>query len=503
MTAGQSDFRDRNRAKHALARWAGGGLAGVAAICTALALTATPASATLSVKAGPVKASTVEAGPAKASTVDARSQAPTAADWPAYLDGPAHASYNASQTAITPTTAPSLTQRWAFTTGGWFQASPTVVGDRVYIGSENGWFYKLSADTGKVLAKVFLGTEPDLTCSVWGITSTATVAVNPQNKVLTVYVAGADGYLYALTASSLRREWRSVIAIPSKKVNSYYDWSSPTVSHNRVYIGVASSCGKPQIRGEVLAFDQGTGKKLGQFFTVPAGAKHAGGSVWSSIAVAPDGDVYATTGNGPSYNEFLQNAVSILKLSPTRLKLLGSFQVPRSQAVPDGDFGGSPVFFGSYVGACNKDGIFYAVRQSTMKLVWWKRISSRKDGAAACIAAPAYNGTDLFLGGGNIAVNGISYPGTVQERVASTGKVVWTDGVDGPVLGSPTLDGGGVLTAGTFGGSSPGVYLIDATSGAVITQLTTGMTFGQSVFARNMLFTASFNGVAAWELPTG
>jgi polyvinyl alcohol dehydrogenase (cytochrome) len=467
-------------------------------MCTALALTATPALAAASVKASPLTASTV-----KASTSKAIRQVPTAADWPAYLDGPRHASYNTSQTVITPATASSLTQRWALRVGAPFGASPTVAHGRVYIGSQNGWFYKLSMYTGRVLSKVYLGRQPARTCPANGITSTATVGVNPHNNVLTVYVAGGDGYLYALKASNLRREWRSVIGIPSKTVSDYYDWSSPTVSHSRVYIGVASSCDKPLVRGAVLAFDEGSGKKLGQFFTVPAGARHAGGSVWSSIAVNRDGEVFATTGNGPKYNQFLQNSDSILKLSPVRLRLLGSFTVPRRQATVDGDFGASPVFFGSYVGACNKNGMFYALRQATMKLVWSKQIASAAGGHAACLAAPAYNGTDLFFGGGTVTINGTTYGGSVQERTASTGTVVWITGMAGAVLGSPTLDGGGVLTAGTHGGASPGVDLIDATSGAVIEQLTAGVTFGQSVFASDLLFTANSNGVAAWGLPAG
>ena len=487
MTADHTSRRDRNRSQRALARLTIGGVAGVAATCTLLAatgltLTAAPASAT-------------------ASTVKASSQAPASADWSAYLDGALHASYNASQTVITPATAPSLAQRWAFTTGAPYNASPTVADGRVFIGSENGWFYKLSMYTGKILAKVYLGHQPALTCAANGITSTATVAVNPANKVLTVYVAGADGYLYALKASDLKREWRSVIGIPSKTINNYYDWSSPTVSHSRVYVGISSSCDKPLVRGGLLAFDTSTGKKLGEYFTVPSGAKHAGGSVWSSIAVAANGDVYATTGNGPKYNQFLQNSDSILKFSPIRLRLLGAFKVPRRQATTDGDFGGSPVFFGSYVGACNKNGVFYALSQATMKLVWWKRIAGADGGTAECLAAPAYNGSDLFLGGSKITIDGTDYAGSVQERAASTGTVVWTTGLTGSVLGSPALDGGGVLTAGTFGGSSPGVSLIDASTGDVIDQLTTGSTFGQSVFADNMLFTATSKGVAAWGLP--
>jgi outer membrane protein assembly factor BamB len=489
MTAGQVVRHDQNRAKRAwraLVRPASAGLIGVVTTCSAVAALAAPASASVSAKAG---------------GIEAAGHGPTAADWPAYLDGAQHASYNASQTVITPATAPSLARQWQFADGSTFNASPTVADGAVFVGSESGWFYKLSVHTGKVLEKVFLGHQPQLTCPANGITSTATVAVNPANKVLTVYVAGGDGYLYALAASSLRREWRAVIGIPSKKVNDYYDWSSPTVSHTRVYVGISSSCDKPLVHAGLLAFNEGTGKKLGEFFTVPAGAKNAGGSIWSSIAVAPGGDVYATTGNGPADAPRLQNSESILKLSPVRLKLLGSFKVPQRQVTYDGDFGASPVFFGSYVGACNKNGVFYALSQATMKLVWWKRIANAAGGAGECLATPAFNGTDLFFGGAKTTINGTAYAGSVQERMASTGTVVWSTGLPDQVIGSPTLDGGGVLAVGTMGSSTPGVSLIDATDGTVIDQLTTGSVFAQSVFAQDWLFTADSNGVAAWGLP--
>ncbi len=439
------------------------------------------------------------AGSARAQRGPAALAAMPASDWPAYLDGPRHASYNASQTVITPATVPMLSEQWQFTTGAPYLASPTVAGNAVFIGSAGGWFYKLDEATGTVLDKVYLGRQPALTCQAAGITSTATVGADPATGVLSVYVEGGDGYLYALKASNLKREWRSVIAIPSAKVNNYYDWSSPTVANGRIYVGVSSHCDKPLIRGGVIDYSQASGKKLAEFHTVPAGAKNAGGSVWSSIGVAGNGDVYATTGNGPNDRPELQNSESILKLSPVKLKLLGSFKVPASQVVEDGDFGGSPVFFDGLVGACNKNGVFYAVRQSTMKLAWQAQIATGGDGA--CLAAPAYNGTDLFIGGLTTTIGSTTYPGSVQELQASTGTVVWSTGLTGGMKGSPSLDGGGVLAIGTYTSTGTGIYLVDAATGAIIRQIMTGTTFAQSVFASNWLFTANTAGVTAWALP--
>jgi PQQ-like domain len=430
------------------------------------------------------------------------SAAARSTEWLAYLNGPLHTSYSPAQTLITPANAAGLTQQWTFAVGAPYTASPTVTNAAVYIGGANGIFYKLSQHTGKVLNEIYLGTQPALTCPAIGLSSTAAVASDPAGHVLTVYVAGANGYLYALRASNLSVEWRSLVGLPSTTENTYYNWSSPTITHGKIYMGIASNCNSPRVHGGVLVFSQRTGARLGAYYDVPAGVHHAGGDVWSSIGVAPDGDVYATSGNGPSYNPELQSAEAILKFSPT-LKLLGIFHVPARQRTVDGDFGGSPVFFGSYVGACNKNGVFYALRQSSMKLVWWKRIASTvtTNGYAECLAAPASNGKDLFPAGGTATIDGTTYAGSVQERSPSNGVLVWETGLPGKVLGSPTLDGGGLLAVGTY--TAPGgVYLINAATGTIVEELTTGTTFAQSVFANSRLYTATSNGVTAWGLPS-
>jgi outer membrane protein assembly factor BamB len=446
------------------------------------------------------------AGPAGSSSAQRAAAAPAAipvSDWPAYLNGPLHASYNASQTVITPATVPMLDEQWLFKTGAPYTASPTVADNAVFIGSARGWFYKLNDATGKVLDKIYIGRQPALTCAAAGITSTATVAPDPATGVLSVYVDGGDGYLYALKASNLNKEWRSVIGIPSAKVNNYYDWSSPTVANGRIYVGVSSNCDKPLIRGGVIDYNQASGRQLAEFYSVPARAKNAGGSVWSSIGVSRSGYVYATTGNGPRDRPRLRNSESILKLSPVKLRLLASFKVPASQVTKDGDFGASPAFFDGLVGACNKNGVFYAVRQSTMKLAWRVRIANAAGSYGECLAAPAYDGTDLFIGGQTTTIGGTTFPGSVQELQPSTGTVIWSTGLTGGILGSPALDGGGVLAIGTYTSTGTGVYLVDAATGAVTRQIMTGATFAQPAFAGNWLFTANTQGVSGWALPAG
>jgi polyvinyl alcohol dehydrogenase (cytochrome) len=423
----------------------------------------------------------------------------TSADWPAFLDGPAHSSYAASQTAITPANAPSLVQKWHRAPGHSYLASPTVADGAVFVGSDTGWFYRLNEATGAIEDKVFIGFQPDRTCPARGVVDTATVAIDPADRQPTVYVGGPDGYLYALSAANLSLRWKSLIAIPSKKVNNYFEWSSPTVANGKIYIGVSSGCDNPLIYGGLIGYDQVTGKKFAEFHTIPRGS--IGGSIWSSVAVAPGGDVYASTGNGPETDQLLGYSESILKLTPD-LTVLGRWHVPPSQVTYDADFGGSPVFFGPYVGACDKNGIFYALRQSNLTLAWSDRIGAESSATtyAQCSGTPAYNGKDLYFAGPAVTVSGTAYRGSVQARNPANGKLIWATGLRNGVIGSPTLDGAGVIALGTYDKSATpnATYLVDAATGKILRTFSYGRDFGQSVFANGWLFLADATGVYAY-----
>jgi len=425
--------------------------------------------------------------------------AATFVNWPAYLLGPRHSSDNAAATAITPATAPTLTRVWRWTPdkptmtgqpGPGLYASPTVYGGTVYIGADTGVFYALDEATGHVLWKQFLGFVPKLTCHARGITSTATVAPDPRTGALTVYVAGGDGYLYALDAATGAIVWRSVIALPSTTVNDYYDWSSPTVVGGHIYIGVSSQCDRPLVAGGLKEYDQATGARLAFYQTNPGGK--TGPSIWSSAAAGPSGNlVYVSTGNGKG-----TDSASIVELDGGTLAKLGSWQVPLSQQISDSDFGGSPTLFKAtlggtvthMVGACNKNGVYYALRRNDLAAgpVWQLQVGAGASGGPQCDAAAIWDGTHLFIGGNQTTIGGVSYNGSISMVDPATGTPIWQDGLAGPVIGSPSLDGRGVLAVQTYSSTAP-LSLIDAATGAVLATIATGTEFGQPVFADDML----------------
>jgi len=455
--------------------------------------------------------------PAKAAASAPGATATTYLNWHAYLQGTAHHSDNSAAGALTPATVPSLMRVWNWVpahptmTGqpGWTQklfASPTVFNGRIYIGANTGVFYALSEATGTVLWQRFLGFVTAKTCAARGFTSTATVARDPVSGALTVYVAAADGYLYALSAATGAIVWQSVVGLPSSTVNDYYNWSSPTVAGGRVYVGVSSQCDSPLVQGGLKEYNQETGALLAFDQTNPGGSK--GPSIWSSAAAAPSGkSLFVTTGNGPAGSD----SASVVRLDPASLAKLSSWQVPGSEQVVDSDFGGSPTLFQAtlggvsvpMVGACNKNGVYYALQQGNLAAgpVWRFRAGAPHTAGSQCDAAAVWDSSHLFIGGNQSTIGGATYAGSISLVDPATGLAKWQTGLPGPVIGSPTLDGGGVLAVPTY--SSSGLFLVNAATGAILLNIPAGPEFGQPVFADNMILVPTRdNGLWAYQ-PTG
>jgi polyvinyl alcohol dehydrogenase (cytochrome) len=445
----------------------------------------------------------------------AAAQVATGADWPGYLNGPAHSSYNGPERAITTANAGSLVRKWTWKPPAPTQsgqpagllASPTVVGGTVYIGAKTGIFYALSESSGKVLWSQNLGFVKATTCGANGIADTATVQDAPDGGPLTVYVAGGDGYLYALSAATGQVIWKSVIAIPSATKNNYFDWSSPTVANGNIYIGQSSQCDIPLINGGLKEYSQSTGALENFYQTYPGHTIQA--SIWSSAAYDSSG-VFVTTGNGPGGDQ-----ESVVRLDPATLAKEDSWMVPKSQKVSDSDFGGSPTLFTAtiggvatpMVGACNKNGIYYAWQEDDLAAgpVWQDHVGvAYANTNSECDAAAIWTGSGLYIAGNGATIGGTTYPGELQQVNPATGAYIWRTGLrTGPPDGSPTMDGAGVIAATVYltgsKAKSEVLTLANAATGAVLRAITTGPDFGQPVFAEGMMFVSTQNnGLQAW-----
>ena len=425
----------------------------------------------------------------------------TFVNWPQYLYSPAHSSADAAATTITPANAARLTLEWHFSPSkaaisglSGFLSSPVVYNGVIYIGAKNGYFYALDETTGAIIWRRFIGYVPKLTCGAQGFTSTATVAPDPSTGNPTVYVYGATGYLYAMNAADGTDVWPpAAVAIPSTTVNDYYAWSSPLVTAGNIYVGISSQCDVPLVRGGLDEFSQASGALETTFWTTPPGT--VGASIWSSAA-ADGQSIYVTTGNGdPGSDGF-----SVIQLDPS-LNQQAIWTVPQNQLVADSDFGGSPGLWTAslggvptaMVGASNKNGTFYAFRTSALSAgpVWQQKISQ----GGANVAAPLFDGTNLFLAGIHTTIGGVKYQGSVRKVDPATGGIIWQTGLPGKIIGTPGMDGAGVIAAASYGsrGGQNGLWLIDAANGRILDSISygTSSTFAQPVFADGYLFTAS------------
>lgn len=433
--------------------------------------------------------------------------------WPAYLGGPSHNSISAD-TTITPANAANLTQAWHWTppaaTSGQPAAalygSPTVAGGRIFIGSNTGVFYALSETTGARLWSRNLGHVPSLTCGSRGISSTAAVAPDStRSGASTVYVNSGTGALYALDAATGTVVWKRQITPTSTTANAYYGWSSPTVVGGHIYLGLASQCDQPLVRGGVVEVDQSTGTILHHYWAIASG--EVGASVWTSVGATNDArSVFATTGNGDEVAGHDQgDSYSIVRLDGTTMARTDIWTIPQSDLPADSDFGGSPTLFSAsvggtataLVGACNKNGVLYVWRRGKLSAgpVWSRQIET--PGSLTCFAAPIVSGQALYQPGGPTTIGTTAFKGSVRRLDAGSGAVQWQTGIGAQALPSASLNSAGVLAVPTFDSSSTaanGVYVLNAQNGTVLSRIGTDKVFSQPVFADGQLLIASVSG---------
>lgn len=433
------------------------------------------------------------------------SAAAASTDWPAYLHGPRHSSAAPASTAITPRATAGLHVAWRWAPvpkRGVAQpqqlASPVTSAGTVYVNSGTGDVYALDEATGR---QRWRRTLPPSPCGSVGSASTPTVAPDPATRRPTVYVAGADNALYALDAATGATRWRTVHGGPGA---DFYTWSSPTVAGGRVYLAVSSSPCAEFSHGGAAVYDQRTGARLGTYQTATSGEVP---TAYTSLAVTAT-TAYLTTGDGST-----GDSDAVVALDARDLTRLGAFAVPHPPA--NSDFNASPAFFTragqTVVGACNKNGVYYALPTTGGGLgttpVWTRRValdSQAQPGRLRfCGGSSAYDGARdaLLVGGGQSSLADPAL-GSAYRLDPATGAVRWRTSLPaGPVLGSLSVDGAGVVAVPTYdaGGGVGRVYLLDEGTGRVLRTLPAdGPVFAQPTFSRDHLLVGAGAGVTAW-----
>jgi polyvinyl alcohol dehydrogenase (cytochrome) len=206
---------------------------------------------------------------------------------------------------------PRLKLKWAFGFPGELSADgqPSIAGGRVFVGTQSGTVYALSASTG---------------CVHWtfqadaAVRAAITIARLDSGSRHLAFVGDRSANVYALDAATGALIWKShVDDHPFARVTA-----SPTFHNGRLYVGVASgeeTAGAVAeyecctFRGSLVVLDAANGSRVWKTYTVDDPTRQAknrigtqlwgpsGVPIWSSPAIDVEKNaVYVTTGNNYS-----------------------------------------------------------------------------------------------------------------------------------------------------------------------------------------------------------
>ncbi|HEY2599660.1 MAG TPA: PQQ-binding-like beta-propeller repeat protein, partial [Candidatus Dormibacteraeota bacterium] len=197
-------------------------------------------------------------------------------------------------------------------------------------------------------------------------------------------------------------------------------------------------------------------------------------------------------------------APAIVELKASDLSVLGFWNVPvSSQGAGDPDFGGTPTLFTatingqtrSLVGAVDKDAIFYAWDRTNVAAgpVWQSTVATASgDPAVGSIVSASWDGTNLYVAGGNTTINGAGCQGNIDALNPSTGAFVWRSCQSSEFFGGITVVPG-VVVEGTLSGT---VLFLNATNGSTLLAYKTGVSEiqGECAVANGIVYVPLDNG---------
>jgi outer membrane protein assembly factor BamB len=377
--------------------------------------------------------------------------------WPTYLEGNTRSGFNQAETTITVSSAPHLKLHWSYYVGGNFYVKsittqPVEANGLIYWGSWDGNEHATNLSGVQVWQKG-IGYTFDSQCNnLVGVASTATVKTLSIGGTSTpvLFVGGGNATFYALNANTGATIWSTSLGSSP----DHFIYSSPAFYKGSIYIGLSSFGDCPLVQGQLIKLNATTGAIQHIFSVVPSGC--LGGGVWGSPTIDPsDNSVYFVTGNDGSCSKGEPYATSLVKVSASGLSYVSSWQVPASEQINDSDFGSTPTLFSAtiggaqhlLVGVANKNGIYYAFDRSSVNTgpLWRANIATIGGGCGpdcgdGSISPSAWDGSALYVAGGQTTIGGVSCQGSVRALSPDTGKFIWEHCLqDGPVLGAVSL----------------------------------------------------------------
>jgi outer membrane protein assembly factor BamB len=415
---------------------------------------------------------------------------------------------------LRPSTVPDLHEQWRAQLDDTVVASPLYAGGVLYVATQGGSVYALSARDGHVLWQQATGTTP--ACgATFGISSTG--AIDPVRRLL--YEIGADGKLHAFDlASGAEAAGFPVDLIPSP--STQYVWGGLRIVGDTLYVPFASYCdeigpGDTLADGGIYGVDLSNPASHTTFDAVPGDGN--GGGVWGygGVSAEPDGSfLYAGVGNSHVFDATCNCDRDNAPFGDRLVKLTPDLQVVESNYPPgidpqgDQDFGSAPLLFQPHgcpplAAANNKDGLLYI----------WDRTNIPpgprtsfivSDGEAAFVGQPSWSSrlqtlfdaearvptTDPKTGDGVVAI---------KARYAECRFFeLWRTAI-GQGNQAPPIVVAGVVFAG---GGSDGLYALEGRTGAVLWSQPTDEepTYSPLIEAHRTLFAPVGDGIRAYSL---
>jgi outer membrane protein assembly factor BamB len=375
---------------------------------------------------------------------------------PTYLGDNGRSDFNGAESIINPTSAANLKLHWSYQAGGYISTNyisdqPVEANGKIYWGSWDGNEHATDLNGNQVWSQG-LGYTWNAQCNTtMGITGTATVSsVTIGGKSTSVvFVGGGDDNFYALNAATGAIIWHTPLA----KSPSDFIWGSAAVYNGNVYIGLASfddgAC--PTVRGKLFELNAATGAVQHIFGVVPPGC--TGGGVWGTPAIdTKTGMLFIATGNEGDCPTKETYTDSVLALRTPGLSVASSWQIPVSQRPTDSDFGSTPTLFSAniggklqqMVGVPDKNGMYYAFSRAFIGAgpLWKVQIAGVGGGCGpdcgdGSISPSSWDGTNLYVAGGQTSIGGHSCLGSLRALNPASGAILWADCFNnGPVLGA-------------------------------------------------------------------